>query len=113
MKSAKSIWSKRFNLWIRPFTLGSETVPSKIRPPSFNPFTPDSTKSKIDQISKITNWVKLKNKQHYSKELLNSFTMNGHVLYIESKARKLCITQGFSLGVKGLNMFKRCLLHEG
>ena len=33
---------------------------------SFNPFTPDSAKSKIDKFSKINSWVKLKNKQqHY------------------------------------------------
>ena len=29
-------------------------------------FTPDSTKSKIDQFSKIKYWVKLKNKQHHT-----------------------------------------------
>ena len=28
----------------------------------FNPFTPNSAKSKIDKFSKITNWVKLKKK---------------------------------------------------
>ena len=44
------------------------------------PFTPNSAKSKIDKFSKITNWVKLKNKQHHSKELLNSFAMNGPAL---------------------------------
>ena len=38
---------------------------------------------------------------HHSKVLLKSFPMNG-VLSIESKVRKLCITQGFALGVKGL-----------
>ena len=43
----------------------------------FNPFTPDSAKSETDQFTKITNWVKLKNKQHHSKILLNSFPMNG------------------------------------
>ena len=32
-------------------------------------FNPDSTKSKIVKFSKITNWVKLKNKQHHSKVL--------------------------------------------
>ena len=30
---------------------------------SFNPFSPDSTKSKTDQFSKSTNWVKLKKKR--------------------------------------------------
>ena len=34
------------------------------------PFTPScSAKSKSDKFSKITNWVKLKNKQHPSKVL--------------------------------------------
>ena len=34
--------------------------------------------------SKITNWVKLKDKQHYSKVLCNSFPMNGPVHRIKS-----------------------------
>ena len=38
-----------------------------------NPLTPDSAKYKTDEFWKITNWVKLKNKQHHSKLLLNSF----------------------------------------
>ena len=46
----------------------------------FNPFILDSAGSKIDKFSKITNWVKLKNKQHRSKGLLNSFPMYGHTL---------------------------------
>ena len=46
----------------------------------FDPLTPDSAKSKIDRNSRITNWVKLKTKQHHSKVLLNSFPMNGHTL---------------------------------
>ena len=45
-----------------------------------NPFTLDSDRSKTDKFSKITNRVKLKNKQHHSKELLNSFPVNGHTL---------------------------------
>ena len=40
-------------------------------------FTRDSARSKIDKFSKITNCVKLNNKQHHSKVLLNSFLMNG------------------------------------
>ena len=44
---------------------------------------------KLIKLSKITNWVNLKNKQqHHSKVLLNSFAMNGHTLAsIESKVR--------------------------
>ena len=51
----------------------------------FNYFTPVNAKSKIDKISKITNWVKLKDKQQQSKALLNGFSINGHtrVLSIE------------------------------
>ena len=41
----------------------------------------DRAKStKTYKFSKITNWVQLKNKQHHSKVLLNSFPMNGHSL---------------------------------
>ena len=36
--------------------------------------------SPVDEFSKITNWVKLKNKQHHSNVRLNSFPMNGHTL---------------------------------
>ena len=46
------------------------------------PFTHDSAKSKIDQFSQITNWVKFTSKQHHSKVLLNSFPMNGHTLLV-------------------------------
>ena len=55
----------------------------------FNPFTPDSAMSKIDQFSKITNWVKLKTKQHHSKVLPNSFQTNGHALGFCSWNQKL------------------------
>ena len=41
------------------------------------PFTPDIVKSKIEKCGKILKCVKLKNKQHRSKILLNSFPMNG------------------------------------
>ena len=71
----------------------------------FNPFTLDSVKSKTDKCFKITNWVKMKNKQHHSKvtaQQLSNEWSHFMVLSIESKARKLCITQGFTLGVKGL-----------
>ena len=54
-----------------------------------NPFTSDSAKSKIDKFSKITNWVKLKNKQHHSKVLLNSFPMNGRTLGFCTWSQKL------------------------
>ena len=54
-----------------------------------NPFTPESAKSKIDKFSKIANWVKLKNKQHHSKVLLNSFPMNGHTLGFCTWSQKL------------------------
>ena len=43
---------------------------------AFNPFTPDSAECKINKFSKITKWVKLKNKQHHSEVLLDSFPMN-------------------------------------
>ena len=34
---------------------------------------------KFDKFSKITNWVRLKNKQHHSKVLLNCFPVSGSV----------------------------------
>ena len=73
------------------------TVTYTIELYSVHPFTPDSAKSKIDKFfSKITNWIKLENKLHRSKVLLNSFLMNDHTLgfcpELESKVRKLCIT---------------------
>ena len=42
-------------------------------------------KSKIDKFSKIANRVKLKDKQHHSKVLLNSFPMNGDTLGFKIK----------------------------
>ena len=66
------------------------------------PFTSDSAKSKFDKFSKITNWVKMNNKQYHGIVLLNSFPMNFRVLSLESEGRKLCITQGSTLGIKGL-----------
>ena len=51
-----------------------------------NPFTHDSSKSKIEQFSKITKWIKLNTKQRHSKVLLNSFSTNQvTLLSIESK----------------------------
>ena len=44
------------------------------------PFTSNSAKCKVDKFSKIRNRVKLNNKQHHSKVLLNSFPMNCHIL---------------------------------
>ena len=49
-----------------------------------NPFTIDSSNSKIDKFPEITHWVKLKieieNQQHHRTVLLNSFPMNGNTL---------------------------------
>ena len=45
-----------------------------------NPLTHISAKSKVDKFSKITNWVKLKNRQQHNKALLNNFPMKGNTL---------------------------------
>ena len=46
-------------------------------------------KSKSDIFSKITNGIKLKNKQHHWKVLLDSFSMNGHkIREIPGKGRR-------------------------
>ena len=63
-----------------------------------NHFTPAGAKSKPDKFSKIANWIKLKNKQQTATHQITA----QHVS-IESKVRELCITHGFTLGVKGLN----------
>ena len=55
-----------------------------------NPFTPDIA------IPKLLNFPKLQTQQ------LSNEWSHFRVLYMESKVRKLCITQGFTLGVKGL-----------
>ena len=61
---------------------------------------------------KLGNFVSLRfhsesqraNKQHHSKaQQLSNELSHFRVLSIESKVRKLCITQGFTLGVKALN----------
>ena len=65
----------------------------------FNPFTIVSDQSKIDKFPKTTNCVKLK--RSAAQQLSNEWS-DLRVLSIESKVRKLCITQGFTLGVKGL-----------
>ena len=76
-----------------------------------NPFTLDSAKSKIDKFPKITNWVKLKTNSSTAEQLSNEWSHFG-VLSIESKVRKLCITQGFTLpGVKGLRYHGNDWLH--
>ena len=70
---------------------------------------------KSGKVYKITNWVKLTNKQYHSKLLLNSFAMNGHnlirLLFVELKVRKLCINQGFTLGVKQTAPLKSTAQH--
>ena len=58
--------------------LGECTIGFQAPSGKLSPFTPDSAESKIDKFSEITNWVKLKNKQHRSKVPLNSFPVNGH-----------------------------------
>ena len=67
----------------------------------FNPFTPDSA-GLIHFANYKLGKIGLKNKQHHSKVLLNSFPMNGHTEQ-RIKVKKLYITQGFTLGVDGLN----------
>ena len=75
------------------------------------PFTPESAKSKIDNYLNVENWTKLK-KKHHSKVMLNSFSMFT-LKRVLSKVGKRCITQSFTLGVKGLkyhfNTLKLCM----
>ena len=66
-------------------------LPTDVQAGPFNPFTPDSAKSKMDKFSKMTNWVKLKN-------------IKMLVLFIEPKVKKLCITHAtFSSGSQTVN----------
>ena len=66
---------------------------------------PNTAKSKIDKFSNFTNLVKLKNKRHEStaQQLSNEWS-HLRVLSIESNVRRLYITQGFTLGGKGLTL---------
>ena len=70
---------------------------------SYDLFIHDGVNSKNYKFTKATNWGKLNNRQHHStaQQLSNEWS-HFKVLSIESKVRKLCITQGFTLGVKGL-----------
>ena len=68
----------------------------------FNPFTPDSGKFKIDKFPKMSNLVKLKNRQYLSKVLLNSFRMNGHTLEfcpLNQNLENFFSPNGFTLGL--------------
>ena len=66
---------------------------------ALNPLIPDSAKSKSDKFQKLDNWGKLK--KSTAQQLSNEWS-HFRILSLESKLRKLCITQGFTLGVKGL-----------
>ena len=79
------------------------------------------TSSRLCLIARLTFWVLsqnsgkkswisfckiVKNKQHHVKVLLNSFHLNGHTLRVTSTDLKIqhhLLTQGLTLGVKGLN----------
>ena len=71
---------------------------------SVNPFTPESAKSIIDKFSKIKNWIKLKNKQHHCKVLLNGFPTNGDILEVCSKKQKLENHPRFHSGSQRVNI---------
>ena len=78
----------------------------------YNPFTRESAKSKPYKFSKITNWLKLKNKQHHSsaQQLSNEWS-HLRVLSIESKVGKVCAAQWFHSarvnGVQGATEVRR------
>ena len=75
-------------------------IEQPILPSTF--FTPDSAKSKIAKFSKITNWAKLKNKQHRSKVLLNSFPTNGRTFGFCPQNQKL---ENFVSTIASLQVF--------
>ena len=71
-----------------------------------SPFTPDSDKSKIDnffQNYKLGTIKKNSTTVKYCSTASNEWS-HFRVLSIESEVRKLCIMQGFTLGVKGLTL---------
>ena len=88
------------------FLLFSQWSP-RVKKNWFKPFAPKSTKFKTKEKK---SWISLckivKNKQHHMKVLLNSFHLNGHSLDFHPQTQKLqphSLTQGLTLGVKGLN----------
>ena len=92
--------------WVIVHSLKAVQVKSGIIYLGINCLTPNSTESKTDEFSKVTNWGKLKTKhcstvKTYCLTAFQSYLW-GSVIAIESKDGKLCITQGFTLGVKGL-----------
>ena len=67
--------------------------------------TPDSDNSKSDNVPKLQIGKKIEKQtvsQSGTAEQLSNEWAHFRVLTIESKVRKLCITQGFTLGVRGL-----------
>ena len=69
---------------------------------ALHPFNPESAKFEIDKFPKITNGRKLKNKQHHSKVLPNSFPMNGNTSGLMSNLSVLNLALS---GVNGLRPF--------
>ena len=54
-------------------------------------------------------------KQHHFKVLLNSFHLNDHTLGFHPQTEKVqphLLTQGLTLGVKGLNINLFCIINE-
>ena len=69
-------------------------------------------------VPKVINFPKL-NKQHHSTVIIESAPQqlsnkwsNFRFLSIEPKLRKFCITQGFTLGVKGVNNPNQSFIHK-
>ena len=69
----------------------------------FNPFTPKSAKFKTEE--KILKFM-LQNCQKQTAPLLNSFHLNGHTLGHTHLYGHILLTQGLTLGVKGLKQFQ-------
>ena len=66
-----------------------------------NPFTPKSAKFKTERKNLEFHFAKLPTTKQHMKVLLNSFHLNGHTLGFHPQPHLL--TQGWTLGVKGLN----------
>ena len=102
-RSASSIEAQRSpsSMLLCPFHVNSATVESRSTAMNTT-ITLSILTVPTPKLINFLNYIlgKLKNKQHHSKVQLSNEWSHFGVLPIESKVRKICISQGFTLGVR-------------